>query len=349
MMPIMSPLDTMPTTRPRVASGARWAASGIRICTATEPRPITAAQARKTAAEGAKAAKASATALERRRYQDEPAVLDEIAERHDEQETEAIADLRHGHDEARRSRGKAKRLRDLRDQGLRVIDIGDKEAAGNGKRQDRAGRHIRRPGASRNIGAGVGSASASLIFTRSTDSPHSRTRAPSPEGLALPTAFAGGTPAISVIRLARPRHAKSRMLVRSSRRARAASARPAWRSSRRLGRETPLVLAARPQALGVFGFDFRPGQALPDAEAELLQDRRRAGSVRAQGPSRRARCPSSRALARAAKRRKRPPHPAARSRAPRALRSVPPTDRACSRPRALRGMSSCPCRRFSAL
>jgi hypothetical protein len=63
MMPIMSPLDSMPTTRPRVASGARCAASGIRICTATEPKPITAAQVRKTPADGAKAAQASATAL----------------------------------------------------------------------------------------------------------------------------------------------------------------------------------------------------------------------------------------------------------------------------------------------
>ena len=46
MIPIMSPLDTMPTTRPRVASGARCAASGTRICTATEPRPIAPAQTR---------------------------------------------------------------------------------------------------------------------------------------------------------------------------------------------------------------------------------------------------------------------------------------------------------------
>ena len=63
MIPIISPLDTIPTTRPRIASGARCAASGTRICTATEPRPIPPAQMRKTAAEGANAAAASAIAL----------------------------------------------------------------------------------------------------------------------------------------------------------------------------------------------------------------------------------------------------------------------------------------------
>jgi hypothetical protein len=82
---------------------------------------------------------------ESHRYQDEPAVLDEIAERHDEQEAEAISDLRHRHDEAGSSRGEAKGLGDLRDQRLPVIDVGDQKAAGGGERQDGAGRYIGRP------------------------------------------------------------------------------------------------------------------------------------------------------------------------------------------------------------
>ena len=40
MMPSISPLMTLPTTRPRLASGARCAAYGTRTCTATEPMPM---------------------------------------------------------------------------------------------------------------------------------------------------------------------------------------------------------------------------------------------------------------------------------------------------------------------
>jgi len=62
MTPIMSPLATAPMTRPRVASGERCADRGIRICTATEPRPIAPAQARKAIGDFAKAAAVSETA-----------------------------------------------------------------------------------------------------------------------------------------------------------------------------------------------------------------------------------------------------------------------------------------------
>ncbi len=63
MIPIISPLITEPTTRPRVASGARCAASGTMICAPADPRPIAKAQARKTLGELARAAEATATAL----------------------------------------------------------------------------------------------------------------------------------------------------------------------------------------------------------------------------------------------------------------------------------------------
>ena len=63
MIPIIRPLITEPTTRPRVASGARCAASGTMICAPADPRPIAKAQARKAAGELASAAEASAIAL----------------------------------------------------------------------------------------------------------------------------------------------------------------------------------------------------------------------------------------------------------------------------------------------
>ena len=63
MMPIMRPLDTSPTTRPRMASGARCAASGTKICTATEASPTAPIAARKAGAEVAIAASPSASAL----------------------------------------------------------------------------------------------------------------------------------------------------------------------------------------------------------------------------------------------------------------------------------------------
>ena len=65
-MPSISPLMMLPTTRPRVASGARCAAYGTRTCTDTEPTPISRADTRKGAACVDRAAPSSAsTAMHR--------------------------------------------------------------------------------------------------------------------------------------------------------------------------------------------------------------------------------------------------------------------------------------------
>ena len=64
MIPTIRPLITLPTTRPRVASGARWAASGTMICTATEAEADQRRRKRgRSTREVAKAAAASAIAL----------------------------------------------------------------------------------------------------------------------------------------------------------------------------------------------------------------------------------------------------------------------------------------------
>ena len=66
MMPIIRPLITAPTMRPRMASGARWAASGTMICTAADPRPIAKAEARNAAGEPASAAERQRHCAEQR-------------------------------------------------------------------------------------------------------------------------------------------------------------------------------------------------------------------------------------------------------------------------------------------
>ncbi|MNK89990.1 hypothetical protein D3C87_1100200 [compost metagenome] len=62
MIPISSPLVTLPTTRPRIWSGARCAANGTSTCTATEHRPMAQPATRNTLAWVASAAAVSATA-----------------------------------------------------------------------------------------------------------------------------------------------------------------------------------------------------------------------------------------------------------------------------------------------
>ena len=47
-MPSISPPITLPTTRPREASGAKCAASGTRICTDTDAKPTSSDTRRKT-------------------------------------------------------------------------------------------------------------------------------------------------------------------------------------------------------------------------------------------------------------------------------------------------------------
>lgn len=72
MMPSVIPAITVPTTRPRCASGARRAEYGISTCTVTEPTPVRKAQARNTGALVARASphspqKATASSASTRR------------------------------------------------------------------------------------------------------------------------------------------------------------------------------------------------------------------------------------------------------------------------------------------
>ena len=61
MMPSSRPETTLPTTRPRVASEARWPAKGTMTCTELDAMPIASEASRNRPALGAMTARASAT------------------------------------------------------------------------------------------------------------------------------------------------------------------------------------------------------------------------------------------------------------------------------------------------
>ena len=77
---------------------------------------------------------------------DQRAVLDEVAERHDEEKPHAVADLRHGHDQPGRRMRQAERGADRGDQRLGIVDVGGDHATGRGKHEGQSLRHRIRPG-----------------------------------------------------------------------------------------------------------------------------------------------------------------------------------------------------------
>ncbi|MFK4587004.1 hypothetical protein ABIF55_002418 [Bradyrhizobium diazoefficiens] len=68
-------------------------------------------------------------------------VLDEIAERHDEEQPGAVADLRHGDDQPGGGVRQAQRGADRGDQRLGIVDVGGDHATGRGKHEGQALRH----------------------------------------------------------------------------------------------------------------------------------------------------------------------------------------------------------------
>ena len=116
---------------------------------------------------------------------DQPAVLEPVAERHDEEKPQAVADLRQGHDQAGRARRKADRRGDRADQRLRVINVGDDQPAGGGKQQN---------GRGGNVGRGRRRTAQPI----QSQAPLSNTSA-RPWTIGASAAFEPGTPAIRVI------------------------------------------------------------------------------------------------------------------------------------------------------
>ena len=71
---------------------------------------------------------------------DQPTVLDQVAQRCDEQETHAVADLRHRHDQACSTLRQAERGADGTGQRLGVVDVGGNQAATGREQQGEPGR-----------------------------------------------------------------------------------------------------------------------------------------------------------------------------------------------------------------
>ncbi len=141
-MPINSPLMTVPTTRPRFRSEASEAAKGTRICAATEDTPTIPTVRSRTSRSGAKddANKAAAASARMRRYQSAPD--QDVAERHHQRQSEAVADLGGRHHEGGAPRPAVQVARDLREQRLGVVEVGRRQAArDHGEEGDPAGRH----------------------------------------------------------------------------------------------------------------------------------------------------------------------------------------------------------------
>ena len=71
------------------------------------------------------------------------AVLDEIAERHDQEQPRAVAELGHGDDQAGGLRRKAELGRDRTNQRLGIVEIGGDQAAGQRQQEGNPGRDRR--------------------------------------------------------------------------------------------------------------------------------------------------------------------------------------------------------------
>jgi hypothetical protein len=67
------------------------------------------------------------------------AVFQQVAQGHDESQSQAVADLRQRDDQAGGARLDAGGPADRADQRLGVIQVGDNQAAGNGQQQDHCG------------------------------------------------------------------------------------------------------------------------------------------------------------------------------------------------------------------
>ena len=83
------------------------------------------------------------------RRRDQAPVLEQIAQRRDENKSGRIPELRDGHDQTRTRFAYAERAADRVEQRLRVVEIPNRETAGGSEHRDRCARHRREPGSGR--------------------------------------------------------------------------------------------------------------------------------------------------------------------------------------------------------
>ena len=136
MIPASTPAITLPTTRPRCASGVRWATNGISTWAPLDMTPRRKEATKKGAALWRTAQASKAEHGQRRGGEDQELVLDQVGERDEEEQADAVADLGQAGDRP----GKLRRDADLRgdraDQRLRVVEVGDQGAGRHGQHGD---------------------------------------------------------------------------------------------------------------------------------------------------------------------------------------------------------------------
>ena len=137
-IPIRTPLMTVPTTRPRSASGARMLAKGIRIWTTTEVVAATPRAAASAATPGAAAASAIPAPLTRSRVTTSRPPVEQVAEGHQEHQAGGVRDLRDGHQQPGGRLRDAEGAGDRRQQRLHVVEVRHGRPTRDGQQHDHA-------------------------------------------------------------------------------------------------------------------------------------------------------------------------------------------------------------------
>ena len=98
-MPTSTPPITVPSALPRWAGGARSAASGTNTCAATLVTPTSATAGNSSVSPGAAADQGQPHRGEEAEPDEQAAALDQVAQRHDQGESDDEADLADGHEQ----------------------------------------------------------------------------------------------------------------------------------------------------------------------------------------------------------------------------------------------------------
>ena len=153
-MPSSRPLITVPTAWPRCAGGASSAANGTACCAMVASTPMARLAAINTGNVGAAAAITQRDAHAGSLQQDQAAPVEAVAERRQQQHPGRVAELRHGRHHADPRRAIRKRLAEIVEQRLVVIDVCD---CHTGDRREQKQQAAQRPvGGSGSGGVGCG-------------------------------------------------------------------------------------------------------------------------------------------------------------------------------------------------
>ena len=151
-MPSSSPLITVPTTFPRSRGAARFAAKATSICAVAAKTPTSALATKKTARGGGEPARREREGVRAAHRGHQAAALQQVAERHREQQADRVAELGDRDGQTGRRRSEPQVLADRAEQRLRVVQAGRARSDGDREQQDGRGgqrRSRQRPGRAR--------------------------------------------------------------------------------------------------------------------------------------------------------------------------------------------------------